>query len=225
MSTPQPLTLLYVEDEAFIRENAILFLEDHFEQIYEAGDAFEAYRLYHDKKPDIIITDISMPKMSGLELCEKIRKEDSTTPIIITTAHTKTEYLLKAVELHLIKYLVKPIEEEQLLEALALCTKALTHHNSNIISLTPEHTFDTFNQTLFYHDAVIKLTLQERHFLKLLLKNPAHICSYQEIENCLFSEQGMSEDALKTLVKNIRKKTEKSLIENHSKIGYKINLS
>jgi DNA-binding response OmpR family regulator len=216
--------LLYIEDEEFIRENAILFLEEYFEDIYGADNAISALALYHDKKPDIIITDISMPKMSGLELCEKIRQSDSTTPIIITTAHTHTDYLLKAVELQLVKYLVKPIQEEELLKALALCIDKLQNRNSNIIKLTPTHTYDTFNQTLFYHDNIIKLPQQERLFLQLLLKNPAHIYTYSEIENYLFPE-GMSEDALKTLVKNLRKKTEKSLIENHSKIGYKINLS
>jgi DNA-binding response OmpR family regulator len=216
--------LLYVEDEDFIRENALLFLEEHFEDIYEADNAISALSLYHDKKPDIIITDISMPKMSGLELCEKIRQSDQSIPIIITTAHTHTDYLLKAVELQLIKYLLKPIQEEELLKALSLCVERLQNNNSNIIKLTTTHTYDTFNQTLFYHDSIVKLTQQERLFLQLLLKDSTHIYTYNEIENYIFPE-GMSEDALKTLVKNVRKKTEKSLIENHSKIGYKINLS
>ncbi len=224
MSTSQALSLLYVEDEDFIRENAVLFLEDTFETIYQADNAFKALELYHDKRPDIIITDISMPKMSGLELCERVRKTDAKTPIIITTAHTKTEYLLKAVELQLVKYLVKPIDEEELTEALELYFEKLKEDNSNIIPLTKEHTYDCFNQVLFYHDEVIKLSHQERLFLKLLVKNPEHICSYREIENFVF-DGVMSEDALKTLVKNLRKKTEKSLIENYSKLGYKIALS
>jgi DNA-binding response OmpR family regulator len=219
------LSLLYVEDEDFIRENAVLFLEDSFEHIYEADNAFRGLELYHDKKPDIIISDISMPKMSGLQMCEKIRQNDTKTPIIITTAHTNTEYLLKAVELQLIKYLVKPLDENQLQEALELCFEKLQDKQSNIMKLTQEHTFDTFNQVLFHHDKMVKLSKQERLFFKLLLKNPDHICSHEEIENYLFSQQGMSSDALRTLVKNIRKKTDKSLIENHSKIGYKIALS
>ena len=218
------LSLLYVEDEAFIRENAVLFLEDSFSYIYEADNAFKALEIYHDKKPDIIITDISMPKMSGLELCEKIRKTDAKTPIIITTAHTKTAYLLKAVELQLVKYLVKPIDEDALMEALELCFERLKKDDSNIVALTQSLTYDTFNEVLFFEDEVIKLSLQETKLLKLLLKNPEHICSYQEIENFVFDGM-MSEDALKTLVKNLRKKTAKSLLENHAKIGYKIALS
>jgi len=219
------LSLLYVEDEDFIRENAVLFLEDTFDTIYEADNAFDALILYHDKKPDIIITDISMPKMSGLAFCERVRKTDSKTPIIITTAHTNTEYLLKAVELQLVKYLVKPIDEDALIEALQLCFTKLQEDDSNIISLQGDYTYDSFNQTLFHHDKVVKLSHLETLFFKLLLRHPEHICSYAEIENYLYQDTGMSSDALRTLIKNIRKKTDKSLIQNHSKLGYKIGLS
>ncbi len=224
MSTSQSLTLLYVEDEPFIRENACLFLEDKFSHIYEADDAFKALHIYHDKKPDIIITDISMPKMSGLEFCQRIRQHDTHTPIIITTAHTKTDYLLQAVELQLVKYLVKPIEEEALNDALKICFEKLQNQDSNIVKLSNDYTYDSFNQILSYHDSIIKLTPLEALFLKLLLKNPQHIYTYQEIAHFVFDGE-MSEDALKTVVKNLRKKTEKSLIENHAKIGYKIHLS
>ena len=220
----QALSLLYVEDEDFIRENAVLFLEDSFTTIYQADNAFSALDIYHDKKPDIIITDISMPKMSGIEMCERIRRHDDKTPIIITTAHTNTEYLLKAIELQLIKYLLKPLEEEALVEAIQACFEKLQNHGSNIVKLTPSHTFDTFNKILFCDKQEVKLTSKEIQFLTLLLKNPTHVCGYQEIENYLFFDSGMSEDALKTLVKNLRKKIDKTVIENHSKIGYKIRL-
>jgi DNA-binding response OmpR family regulator len=224
MSFESNLTLLYVEDEDFIRENAVMFLEDNFKEIYEAENAFRGLEIYQEKNPDIIITDISMPKMSGLEMCERIRKADANVPIIITTAHTNTEYLLQAVELQLVKYLVKPIAEEQLIEALELCYEKLQDGGSNIINLGMGYTFDTFNLTLSLKGELIKLTQKERLFFKLLLKNPSHICSYQEIENYLFDEEGMSSNALRSLVKNVRKKTHKDFIINHSKMGYKIVL-
>ena len=225
MSASESITLLYVEDEAFIRENALLFLEDRFATLYEADNAFTALEIYETKRPDIIITDISMPKMNGLELCRKIRRNDTKTPIIITTAHTDTAYLLEAVELQLVKYLVKPIDEKKLLEALELCFDKLLENKSNIIPLACGFVYDMFNQTLFHHKTPVKLTTQQKRFFKLLLKNPHRICTYTEIENFVFEHSGMSENALKALVKKIRQKTDKSLIENHSKTGYKIILS
>ncbi len=222
MHRASQFTLLYVEDEAFIRQNAVLFLEDIFREIYEVDNTFRALEIYEEKKPDIIITDISMPKMNGLEMCERIRREDTKTPIIITTAHTNTEYLLKAVELQLVKYLLKPLDEHSLQEAIQLCFDKLQQNDSNIIRLNNRFTYDSFNHTLLKDSSVVKLTNREALFLKLLIKYRDRVCTYSEIENYVFDGYGMSEDALKTVVKNVRKKSDSSLVENHSKVGYKI---
>ncbi len=222
MQQASQFTLLYVEDEAFIRQNAVLFLEDIFHEIYEVDNAFSALEIYEEKKPDIIITDISMPKMNGLEMCERIREKDTKTPIIITTAHTNTEYLLKAVELQLVKYLLKPLDDQSLHEAIQLCFDKLQQNGSNIIQLNNRFTYDSFNHTLLKDGSVVKLTNREALFLKLLIKYRDRVCTYTEIENYVFGGYGMSEDALKTVVKNLRKKSDSSLIENHSKVGYKI---
>ncbi len=218
------LSLLYVEDEHLIRQNAIEFLSDQFLEIYEAKDGKEALKTYHDKKPDIIITDIKMPKMSGLELCKEIRKSDDTTPIIITTAFTDQNYLLQAIELNLVKYLTKPIEEESLNEALEQCAKRIKNRNFSVVRLTSSHYFDAFNQSLLNEDTFVKLTSSEVAFLTLLVNQKNRIVTYKEIESYVWNDIYMSEDALKSLVKNLRKKISKESIVNHSKIGYKINL-
>jgi len=218
------LSLLYVEDDPFILQNAKEFLNDLFLEVYGAKDGKEALDIYHEKKPDIIITDIDMPHLSGLELCEKIRKDDDTTPIIITTAFANQEYLLKAIELNLVKYLIKPIQEDDLLEALKSATHKLNKKEKSIITLADDLYFDTFNYTLKSYDELIKLSSNEIAFLNLLLKNKHRIISYKEIENFVWDGEYMSEDALKSLVKSLRKKTTKELIQNHSKIGYRINL-
>ncbi len=218
------LSLLYVEDELFIRQNAIEFLSDQFLEIYEAGNGEEALEIYQQKKPDIIITDIEMPKMNGLELCQQIRKNDSKTPIIITTAFTDQKYLLCAVELNLVKYLIKPIDEDSLNKAIELCVKKLEEREDSVFKLSSNHCFDSLNQTLFQDDVNIKLTANEVEFLSLLIDKKDRIVSYSEIENYIWYGEYMSEDALKGLVKNLRKKISKDTIINHSRLGYKINI-
>ncbi len=218
------LSLLYVEDEPFIRQNAVEFLEDQFVEIYEAEDGKEALALYYRENPDIIITDIEMPNIDGLELCRQIRKTDDNTPIIITTAFTDQDYLLQAIELNLVKYLMKPLQETLLNEALEQCVQKLATKHRSIERLTTLHYFDTFNQTLLYKNVFIKLTANEVAFLTLLLHQKHRVVTYQEIENHVWDGAYMSEDALKGLIKNLRKKISKEVIENHSKLGYKINL-
>jgi len=114
----QKYTLLYVEDEVVTKELVSEYLKKYFLEIFQASDGKSAYKLYLEKKPDIVITDIQIENMNGLELATNIRKIDQDIPIHITTAYTDTNYLLKAVELNLIKYLVKPINEKELQTAL-----------------------------------------------------------------------------------------------------------
>ena len=218
------LSLLYVEDEIEIRQNAVEFLEDRFSNIYEASDGKEALEIFKLHSPDIIITDIKMPNMDGLEFCKEVRKEDEKTPIIITTAFAEQEYLLKAVELNLIKYLIKPIDEESLNEALEKCISKLEKDERSVVRLSLIHYFDTFNQTLLEENDFVKLTAKESALLTLLVEQKNRILSYKEIENYVWSGEYMSEDALKTLVRKLRLKISKDTIQNHSKLGYKIKL-
>jgi len=98
------LTLLYVEDDEIIRQNAVEYLSNYCQKVFWAKDGQEALLVYKDKKPNIIITDIEMPRLNGLEMAKRIRKKDKKTPIIIATAFTEKEYLLQAVELQLVKF-------------------------------------------------------------------------------------------------------------------------
>jgi len=221
----KPLTLLYVEDEPLIRQNAVEYLSRYCNTVLEASNGDEGYALYTQHSPDLIISDIKMPKLSGLEFASKIRLEDKKTPIIITTAHTDTEYLLKAVELQLIKYIVKPITSEKLQEALHIVCETLQSDDNARIYLDKNTQYDLLNQTLFQKQTHIKLTHNELLFFDFLVKNRQRAITYQEIENLIWAYEGMSMDALRSLVRGLRKKLEGEFIENVSGIGYRLSVT
>jgi DNA-binding response OmpR family regulator len=218
------IKVLYVEDDEVAKENGIEYLEIFFEQIYEASDAIIALQLYEKYQPDIIITDIQMPKLNGLEFVKRIRQKDKKTQIIIITAFCDKDYLLKAIELGLVKYLVKPVCEKEFEEALLLCVDSLENSQTNVIQLDDKTTFDMFNKNLIINDEIIKLRTKELVFLELLLKNKNRYVSYSEIENFVWDDSVMTKDALKTLVKNLKTKIPKNLILNLTNSGYKINV-
>jgi len=217
-------TLLFVEDESMIRRIAVAFLRPYFLEIYEAKDGIEALELYKTHKPDLIITDIEMPNMDGLTLCKKIREVDKDTPIVITTAYTNTEYLLEAVSLNLIKYLIKPIEEAPLFESLRFCFEHIKEKNPSIIKISKTHIFDLLNHTLIENGKVVLLTQSQYKLLSILIKNQGRIVSYEEIENHVWFDKVMSSDALRSLVRDVRKLIGKESIVNISKYGYRIHL-
>lgn len=218
------LTLLYVEDEEFIRQNAVEYLSRICDNVLEAKNGEEALEVYKKHKPHIIITDIKMPKMNGLKMAEALRKDDRETPIIIATAHTETAYLLKAVELQLVKYVVKPITSLKLMEALNLSLDYLTVKNKNIVTIQNGTLYDTLNKTLIINNNIIKLTKNEQLLLEILVKNATSVVTYEEIENYIWKYDGMSLDALRSLTRTLRKKLKGNFIENISGVGYRLIL-
>ena len=218
------IKILYVEDDEIARENGIEYLENYFELIYDASDAIKALQLYEKYKPNIIITDIQMPKLNGLEFVKRIRQKDKKTQIIIITAFCDKDYLMKAIELQLVKYLVKPVREKEFEEALFLCVDSLENDESNIVKLDNHTYFDTFNKNLISNNEIVKLRVKELVFLELLIKNKNRYVSYEEIENYVWNDNVMTKDAIKTLVKNIKTKIPKDLILNLTNSGYKIGI-
>lgn len=215
------MKILYIEDEEFIRENAVEYLEFYCDNVYEAVDGIDGYEKYKEIKPHIIICDIMMPNLNGLELIEKIRAEDKTTQVIVATARVDTEFLLKAVELRLVKYLTKPITEKKLIPVLEEAIKFIEEENTTILNLEENTKYDLLNNTLIQNDTIVKLTKKELLFLEICAKNHKRAVTYEELENYVW-EGYMTPDAKRSLVKEIRRKLPKDALENISGIGYKL---
>ena len=216
------LTLLYVEDDEIIRQNAVEYLSDYFKEVYQAKDGQEGFEYFEVYKPDIIISDIEMPHLNGLDMAQKIRKQDRSIPIIISTAYTDTSYMLKAVELQLIKYIVKPISSKKLQEALNLL---LEHLNiNNIVTIDNQKYYDSLNKCFMIEENIIKLTRKELQLLDLLAKNHHRVVNYEEIESQLWYDDYMSMDALRALIRTLKKKLQGDYIENVSGFGYRLTV-
>lgn len=112
------LTVLFVDDEEGIREPFEALLGMWCKKAYSAANGKEGLEAYKKYKPDVIVTDIKMPVMSGLEMIGEIKKLNPDFPIIITTAFQESELLLEAIELQVDGYIVKPIPKKELKNAL-----------------------------------------------------------------------------------------------------------
>ena len=113
------LKILYVEDEPKLRERIVIVLSMRFESVISAANGKEALDLFSSERPDIVVSDIQMPVMDGLEMTRRIRDIAPETPVILGTAFTETNYLLKAIELGVSAYVRKPLDCRQLVETIS----------------------------------------------------------------------------------------------------------
>ncbi|MEN8147625.1 MAG: response regulator [Campylobacterota bacterium] len=219
----QDLRILYVEDEDDVRRNAVEYLKRIAKEVLEASDGKEAIKVWADERPDIIITDISMPRLNGLDMARYIRSKDQDVQIIVATAYTDTDYLMKAVELNLVKYLVKPITKEKLQGALSQSVEKIKDERKFSVQLSQECAYNAYSQLVECGDEQIKLTKNELLFMDLLAHHISRTLTYQEIEDAIWPYEGMSQDAIRSLVRGLRKKLPDDTVENVSGVGYRLN--
>lgn len=220
--------ILFVEDEKAIRANYVKYLQRYFKNVYEAEDGERAYEIYKAKKPHIMIIDINLPNLNGIDLLKKIREKDHSTKVLMLTSHTDTGYLLDAASLQLTKYLVKPISREDLKNALNLVEEELskfTITEKKRLTLKDNFSWDYDSNELYDDNYLVLLTNKERKILTILFSDINRTFTYDDIIIDVWYD--LDEDkvaALKTIIKNIRKKVPENTIKNVFGEGYKIEI-
>ena len=120
-------TLLYVEDDDMIRDELSQLLTSFFSTVYVAKNGKEGLRTYLENQDDInlILTDVNMPELNGIEMIRKIREFDRKIPVIFATAHSDNEFLAEAIKLKVQEYIIKPIDVRNLLALMSEITSNL----------------------------------------------------------------------------------------------------
>ncbi|MFA6144889.1 MAG: HD domain-containing phosphohydrolase [Sulfurimonas sp.] len=140
------MSVLYVEDEALIRENNKVFLDTIFSEVETASNGVEALKLYSQKAFDIVITDIIMPVMNGVVMVRKIKELNPNQPIIITSASEESSYLLELINLGVAQFLLKPIKTEQIISILNEVVNNI-YNQQKVDELTVQLKQDLLHQT------------------------------------------------------------------------------
>jgi len=110
------ITVLYVEDDELIRVQTKTVFEKVFKKIFTAVDGEEGLKAYNEHKDeiDIVVTDINMPKLNGLDMVSKINEITANIPVVVTTAHTDSSFLMNAINISVDKYIAKPFQIKEL---------------------------------------------------------------------------------------------------------------
>ncbi|BAK70875.1 response regulator transcription factor [Aliarcobacter butzleri] len=214
------LKVLIVEDETKLANLIKASIKELFFKVNIAKDGIEGLKKFQSFKPDIIISDITMPNLDGLEMCQRIR-EESNIPIVILSAYSQKEKLLKAIDLGINKYFIKPFDIEEFLEYLKNLSKNIKKIKT--YKLKDNFVFDNNSVCLYKDEILINLTKREREFLNILIKNKNSLVKKEDIKTLLWNED-VSDERLRTFIKRLRLKTSKDLVENVSSQGYLISV-
>ena len=217
------LTLLYIEDEDNIRDSLCSTLKLIFKDVIDTSNAEEALEIFNKKAPDIILSDINLPKMSGIELTQIIRKVNTTVPIILLTAYTDTSILLDATKLKLINYLTKPVDFDELYQSFVDAIKDIKNLDNIKVLFADSIFYDIKSSILFENNIEKDLTSSERKLLEFFIKNKDRTLSIQEIKNHIWEDSDKASDsAFKSLLNKLRQKIGQNSIKNISGVGYRL---
>lgn len=220
------LTLLYIESDPKIREQHAQFIRGNGLKVLESDNAKKACDLFRTQKVDMIVIDLQLSNENGLDFIRCLRQKDILTPVIITSTQTDQDILLDAINLNTTRYLKKPIKNHDLIDAIQLSVKKILNcHASTYTMLHDGFSYDPINKSVNHpNGSFVQLSKKEYLLIELLLNKKQLIIPYDVIESLVWQDGLMSMDALRTLVRGIRKKSYPNLISNVNGIGYKIDL-
>lgn len=167
------IRVVLADDHVFVRDGIKSLLENeaNIEVVGEATDGLEALKIVESCKPDLLILDIRMPNMTGIEVVEKLRSQNNLVKIVMLSMHESEEYVLKSIKAGADGYLLKGSSKEEFLKALQTIANGGKYFSGDISSiligqLTHSNSVQEPKQML---DEEQLITKREREILKLLL--------------------------------------------------------
>lgn len=200
-----------------IKERLNNYLSSYSNNSFNFFNQNELIDIINTKEIHIVITKYNY------ELLKKIRILNKQIHIIAYLDDLNHTHFLESLELSQIKFIQNVDCLNTFIDSLKECIKNLDSNNSNILALKNGFIYDEYNKNLFKDNKMIVLTKKGKLFLDFLIKNRTKALSYEEINSEIWNNL-MTQDALRSLIKEIRKKTYKEIIKNVSGIGYRIDL-
>lgn len=224
-------SILVIEDEKAIRNFITATLEINSYECYTAVNGSQGIILAISKRPDIIILDLGLPDMDGIEIIKKVR-EWSNCPIIVVSARSEDRDKIEALDLGADDYLTKPFSVEELLARIRVAIRKMNYDRSNIQEIQEfingDLRIDYTSRCVFLNEEEVHLTPIEYKLLCLLSKNVGKVLTHNYILREIWSSTCESDiPSLRVFMATLRKKLNKksidtNYIQTHIGVGYRL---
>ena len=200
--------ILVVDDEAQIIRVIKRILAAHHYEIHTADDGNSAFEIFKDWQPDLIVTDLQMPNMDGLELCRKLR-EISKVPIIVLSVRDEEKTIVEALDAGADDYVTKPFGTNELLARIRAGLRRLPEKEADVIAAGDFYINFAAHKVLI-NKSEVHLTPKEFELLAFLVRNPDKVLTHTVLlQNVWGNYYTESPEALRVLIGSLRKKIEK----------------
>lgn len=163
------IKVLYVEDEPITRQQVCKFLKEKVGKVIEAKNGEEGIEKFMKYKPDIVITDLIMPYIDGIDMVKKLRSDGFNCPIIMISSLSDADTVLKAVDLKIEKYMIKPIDVNLLLENLVQIANELLTGKDRLVFMDNAETNLEIKIKDIYSNYLKKVTGEEAKLIKVFI--------------------------------------------------------
>lgn len=217
-------SILFLEDNIEFANNTIVLFDVFVSKVYHAKTISEAEELLAHEKIDIIISDIKLKKENGLDFITAFRQKDALKPILILSGHKDQDFLFRAIPLKLTAYLLKPIKYDELMNALRLCSEAITIQQNESIPLKEGWIYNTKTKILEKEGKKMSLNKKESLFIELIAYNRDRLITKEMIHERVWEYQEMSDSAITNFILRIRRRFGKTFIYTIPDLGYRFSL-
>lgn len=219
------MKIAIIEDEVGITNFLKQGLEEEHYEVVTENDGEKGWQLIQKSKPDLILLDWMLPKMSGIEVCKKVRESGIITPIIFLTARDTVQETIEGLKAGANDYIKKPFNFEELLARISVYSR----EEKSLLQLTlGPILMNLTKHQVFVSEREVTLTQREFELLHFLIKNKGTVCSrtqiIEEVWNIHFEyDTGVIDVFMNSIRKKINLPKDQELIKTIRGIGYIAN--
>ena len=219
------MSILLAEDYEELHESLLRTLRTLFKNVDGAYDGKEAIELYKKNSYNLVLSDISMPNINGVELSKMIKEQNPQQNILILSAHRDAEYLHQLINIGVRRFIQKPVSLENLLDEFYTVCSILYGENElkNIIKLNEDTIYKLKEKQILIDNKEVTLTNYEERLLSMLIQKRNQNISAEEVVNTFYLDGiDISLENVRKHIYKLRKKLPDELIQNIHGVGYKI---
>ncbi len=217
--------ILIIEDETGISDFLKQGLEEENYKVTVANNGDSGLKAFNADKPDLVLLDWLMPKMSGLEVCKKIREKNKKVPVLFLTAKDTVQETVEGLKAGANDYIKKPFSFEELLERIKIHFRDKDREEVLKLGVV---TLDAMKRKIFVEDKEIMFTQREYELLKYLMDNKGRVCTRNSIIEDVWGihfeyDTGVIDVFINAIRKKMNLKKEDDFIKTIRGVGYMID--